>query len=136
MFTVHETRSILLLLILAILMVTSRLWYGNYLESESFYNIVGNTLQNKSTIGSAIISRSITPEIDRGVQLFIERQEDKSHLNFSVTDVGAQGIDGMAGDLNIFFTMKTTPSFYDQRIRILHKTWFQKVNQSMVCLIK
>ena len=111
------------------------LWYGNYLESKDLYNIVGNILETKSMIGLAINNHRITSEIDRGVQLFIERDEDNSHLNSRVTNISAQVID-MADDFNVFFTMKTTPSYYDLRIRILHKTWFQKVNQSMVCLVK
>ena len=36
-------------------------------------------------------------------------------------------------DVNIFITMKTTPSYYEQRIRVSQKTWFQKVNACMVC---
>ena len=135
MFSVHGTRSILLVFILTMLMVTTGLWYGNYLESKDLYNIVGNISENKSMIGLAIDNHRITSEINRGVQLFIERDEDNSHLNSRVTNISAQVID-MADDFNIFFTMKTTPSYYDRRIRILHKTWFQKVNQSMVCLVK
>ena len=41
------------------------------------YNIVGNILETKSMIGLAIDNHRITSEIDRGVQLFIERDEDK-----------------------------------------------------------
>ena len=140
MFGVQRTRSALLALILVILTFTGGLWYGNYLESENFYSIVAsriliqdNTTDNKSTLGSTIIMRNVTSMTDRGARLIImERQENKSQLNSAVTQVNTQDTNRTLDDFSIFFTMKTTPSYYEPRIHVLHKTWFQKVNQRMV----
>ena len=60
----------------------------------------------------------------------MERQENKS----GAAHINAQGSSRAVDGVNIFFTMKTTPSYYDPRIRVLHKTWFQKVDQRMVCM--
>ena len=35
-------------------------------------------------------------------------------------------------DINIYFTVKTTPGNYEKRIRPLQISWFQKVNKEMV----
>ena len=38
-------------------------------------------------------------------------------------------------DINIYFTVKTTPENYEKRIRPLQISWFQKVNKTMVTYI-
>ena len=35
-------------------------------------------------------------------------------------------------DINIYFTIKTTPGNYEKRIRPLQISWFQKMNKEMV----
>jgi len=37
--------------------------------------------------------------------------------------------------LNIYFTVKTTPRYYKNRIRPLQMSWFQKVNREMVSYV-
>ena len=37
-------------------------------------------------------------------------------------------------DINIYFTVKTTPENYEKRIRPLQISWFQKVNKTMVTI--
>ena len=38
-------------------------------------------------------------------------------------------------NINIYFTVKTTPGNYEKRIRPLQISWFQKVNKDMVCYV-
>ena len=33
---------------------------------------------------------------------------------------------------NVYISVKTTPKYYDSRLRILKKTWFQKVDKEKV----
>ena len=112
--------------VVLIVVVLLTIYYAGYHLSESIFygGRVAASYAGNNIIISNIMTTINSNKFDDNF-LLVSNNSSKSILSSDLHPPDRS-------DINIYFTVKTTPRNYAKRIRPLQISWFQKVNKEMV----
>ena len=132
------TRSLRFLFIAIILLITVYVSY-HYLDPSITTIYRGHAAIRHAARSIIYNNVMVQPETTSKLNGTLFENCEESHCTSSLVSSRGEPRSRLylpdQSDINIYFTVKTTPENYEKRIRPLQISWFQKVNKNMVTYI-